>query len=773
MPIRVQCGCGRVVNAPDNLAGKTVKCPQCKGPLAIPDPQAGDDDDIPVILLKKNKETTKPSGKGRKAKRGGDNTALVIGAVAVIGLLLLGGGGYLVWQGLSGGGQAGGGAGGAGGQEAGKAAPEPGTIAAAISADKETDETKLIPGDSKFVFSIQAGSLLDSPLVKGLLGGAGFDNAVSELQQHLNIKPGDVRKVHLVMDTQAIMQLAAEAQARQQQGRPNGIRPGMRPAGTSWIKPGREDGTQPVSFLLDGGEETIVAQALPLYPAQMQPGLQGAGAGPGSGPGMPGGPGMPPPGMGAEGPAQPDAPLVLIVSLAAPLKLDPPPQGLTAAAASPANAPGKTFNSQGFSVHACPGSQTILMGQPKFLENLLKSKATSPGATVKKLRETLAKPENHLVLVAASEMTEAERGAALAGLGPKFQFAAPLLEAKTWTLVGSATEDVALELSGQFADEAKAKAGLEAATRLNKENNTFQSRLALTALGAMAGAQGSKAVSLLNEVLAQLKPAQDGNSVKVAANIKGARLKALVPAGMSFPSSGGGKNNPSVVMGSPAPGGSSQNTGIFSGGSTGGGAVQAVRGAVARAAGMNELKQVGLAMISYADANNGLPPAAITDASGRRLLSWRVAILPFLENANLHRQFHLNEPWDSPHNRQFIRQMPKQFGGDSNGMTALRAFVGPGMGLEWTNRVALSGFADGTSNTALVADASNGVEWTKPDELDFGGSAPIVLGQPNQTTVTVLFADGSVKRVPKSLSPADWKALATRSGGEPPNPNVP
>lgn len=768
MPIRVSCGCGREVNAPDNLAGKTVKCPQCKGPLPIPDPNAGDDGDIPVILLKKNRESSKPSGKSRKSKRGGDNSALVIGAVVGLGVLLLGGGGYLIWSSMSGGGSSTGG-GGPGGQPVAKAAPEPGTIAAAIAADRETDETKLIPGDSKFVFSVQVGPMLDAPLVKGMLDAIGFEEGIREMQESLKIKPSDCKKIHLVFDAQAITRLVAEAQARQPQGPPNGNnRPMMRPPGTSRLG-SRSDGTVPVSTTIEGDGEAVVAQAAPLYPAQMQPGLQGGGPRPAGSNPPPGG--LPteagPVGMDGMGAGQqPEAPFVAVISLAAPMGLEPPPSTITVAGSPVANAPGKTYMAQGFMLHACPGNQTLLYGQQKYVENLLKSKSTSAGATVRKLRELLGKSENHVVLVAASEMTDAERAAALNGLGPKFQYAAPLLDAKTWTLVGSATEDVAMELAGQFADDSKAKAGFDAAIRLNKENNTFQTRLALTAFGAMAGAQGSKAISLLNEVLAQIKPAQDGNSVKVAVSVKGTKLKALMPAGMMTPTRPPGGSGGTVAPSNPTGGGSSSNTGLFSGGSSGGGAVQAVRGAVARAAGQAEMKQIGVALQTYMTENNGLPPAAITDASGKRLLSWRVAILPYLEQDNLHKQFRLNEPWDSPHNRPLLGKMPKQFGGDPNGMTAVRAFAGPGMAFEWNRKVTLAEIADGTSNTALIADASSGVEWTKPDELDFAGSAPIVLGQPNQTTVNVLFADGAVKRVPKTLSPADWKALATRAGGE-------
>ena len=49
MPINAKCSCGREVNAPDAMAGKTVKCPQCKGPLKIPGGSAAEDDRILVL----------------------------------------------------------------------------------------------------------------------------------------------------------------------------------------------------------------------------------------------------------------------------------------------------------------------------------------------------------------------------------------------------------------------------------------------------------------------------------------------------------------------------------------------------------------------------------------------------------------------------------------------------------------------------------------------------------------------------------------------------
>src|SRR3972149_4277670 len=65
---------------------------------------------------------------------------------------------------------------------------------------------------------------------------------------------------------------------------------------------------------------------------------------------------------------------------------------------------------------------------------------------------------------------------------------------------------------------------------------------------------------------------------------------------------------------------------------------------------VRQFKQMAIAIHVYADAQKHLPPPAIRDKEGKPLLSWRVAILPYVEESGLYKQFHLDEPWDSPHN---------------------------------------------------------------------------------------------------------------------------
>src|SRR5262245_11913758 len=94
------------------------------------------------------------------------------------------------------------------------------------------------------------------------------------------------------------------------------------------------------------------------------------------------------------------------------------------------------------------------------------------------------------------------------------------------------------------------------------------------------------------------------------------------------------------------------------------------------------LKTIGLALHNYHDAQGYLPPPASLGKDGKALLSWRVAILPYVEQDNLYRQFRLDEPWDSPHNKKLIARMPAVFGpagqGAAAGRTAFQYIVGPG-----------------------------------------------------------------------------------------------
>jgi hypothetical protein len=82
-----------------------------------------------------------------------------------------------------------------------------------------------------------------------------------------------------------------------------------------------------------------------------------------------------------------------------------------------------------------------------------------------------------------------------------------------------------------------------------------------------------------------------------------------------------------------------------------------IREAVYRVDSHNKLYQIGLSIRNYTDTVGELPKNTYS-RDGRPLLSWRVHLLPFLEQDNLYKRFHLDEPWDSPHNIRLLDQMP-------------------------------------------------------------------------------------------------------------------
>lgn len=202
-------------------------------------------------------------------------------------------------------------------------------------------------------------------------------------------------------------------------------------------------------------------------------------------------------------------------------------------------------------------------------------------------------------------------------------------------------------------------------------------------------------------------------------------------------------------------------------------AVQKVRDAAARAQSQNNLKQMVLAMHNHNDAYGKLPAAAICDPRGKPLLSWRVAILPLIEQQGLYSQFKLDEPWDSPHNKPLLALMPKtyQLPGDTTtppDHTYYHVFVGNGAAFELRRGLSIPGdFPDGTSNTILIVEADNAVPWTKPEDIPFDPNGPLPpLGKHHSRIFLAGLGDGSVRSIPQGVSPATLKAAITRNGND-------
>jgi len=181
------------------------------------------------------------------------------------------------------------------------------------------------------------------------------------------------------------------------------------------------------------------------------------------------------------------------------------------------------------------------------------------------------------------------------------------------------------------------------------------------------------------------------------------------------------------------------------------------------------LRQIGLAFHIYHDNFKCFP--ALNGPGDKNAphpgLSWRVAILPFLDQAQLYNQFHLDEPWDSEHNKSLIAQMPKVFGTNPEGKTTLHLITGDVAPFQNDQGLRIRDVTDGTSNTIMAVDAGANVAeiWTKPGGLTFDPHEPLkCLGEIQEFSVVMI--DGATRRF-KNLDPEVFRKLVQHNDGLP------
>lgn len=190
----------------------------------------------------------------------------------------------------------------------------------------------------------------------------------------------------------------------------------------------------------------------------------------------------------------------------------------------------------------------------------------------------------------------------------------------------------------------------------------------------------------------------------------------------------------------------------------------------------NQIKQIGLACHNFESANRFMPPGkSPRDSNGRPLLSWRVHILPYLGESKLFEQFNLNEPWDSPHNKELISKMPRIYMGAAHmastipeGFTTLLAPAGNDTVLGDVKTNSLSNITDGTSNTIWVVEvkAELAVPWTSPQDYVFDAKDPARgLSDIGEEQFVAGMADGSVRRLPLTITAKNLVNLFQKSDG--------
>jgi len=212
-------------------------------------------------------------------------------------------------------------------------------------------------------------------------------------------------------------------------------------------------------------------------------------------------------------------------------------------------------------------------------------------------------------------------------------------------------------------------------------------------------------------------------------------------------------------------------------------AIQAAREAARRMQCTNNIKQILLALHNYHDVFGALPPLYTVDANGKPLHSWRVLILPFIEQMALYEQIRFDEPWDSEYNQQFHDRTPSVFrcpsspqGGTSYVAIAGEAFVPAATALQagerWAKGKGFQDIIDGTSNTIAIVEVNDSFSWMAPqgnitlDELVEGFGRGGRVGSHHPGGMNVGMFDGSVRFIANTIDRVLLRALGTCAGGE-------
>jgi uncharacterized protein (TIGR03067 family) len=186
----------------------------------------------------------------------------------------------------------------------------------------------------------------------------------------------------------------------------------------------------------------------------------------------------------------------------------------------------------------------------------------------------------------------------------------------------------------------------------------------------------------------------------------------------------------------------------------------------------NNLKQLALALHNWHDVYKRLPGPAITDKADKPLLSWRVALLPYIEQKNLYDQFKLDEPWDSAHNIKLLEKMPQIYApvrGKTKEphSTYYQVFVGPGTAFEPGQKLTLRTIPDGTSNTIFAVEAGEAVPWTKPADIPFDPKKALPkLGGLFPDGFHIVLLDGYTRWVGRNFDERILRLAITRNDGQ-------
>jgi Protein of unknown function (DUF1559) len=193
----------------------------------------------------------------------------------------------------------------------------------------------------------------------------------------------------------------------------------------------------------------------------------------------------------------------------------------------------------------------------------------------------------------------------------------------------------------------------------------------------------------------------------------------------------------------------------------------------------NNLKQIALALHNYHERFGSFPPAYIPDASGRPMHSWRVLILPFLEEEPLYDKYDFREPWNGPNNIKLLNSMPHIFACPSRpsnpaNLTSYVAITGPSTMFPGATSVKFTDVTDGVSQTVMVVETANiSIPWSAPVDLDIR-TMSLQINDPKNPAISskhpgganIVCGDGWSRFFYDTLAPTRLRSLITIDGGD-------
>lgn len=206
-----------------------------------------------------------------------------------------------------------------------------------------------------------------------------------------------------------------------------------------------------------------------------------------------------------------------------------------------------------------------------------------------------------------------------------------------------------------------------------------------------------------------------------------------------------------------------------------------VRANIVRGGCRNNARLIAQALNAYADDYKTYPPPIVTDSKGKPLYSWRVLLLPYLQQQALYDKFALAEPWDSETNHPLAYSIPSVYSSPASsgwGEYSYGLITGPGTLFPQSGPLGPDDISDPLQLTLLVVEMARPPNsqqvWTQPGDLDFSAMVPAIGMQPgveiggnHKGGAVAATCDGRDHFLPDSLSASEIAALITPNGGEP------